>query len=69
MQTSGCVKLLQDYLAGVDCGVGGVVGVDEHVLPVDGDAVQAQVQVAGGAPGALRIASKRRLIQVWLFWI
>ena len=55
MQTLGCEKLLvsEDYLAGVDGGVGGVVGVDEHVLSVDGDAVQAQVKVAGRAPGAL----------------
>ena len=58
------MKLLvwEDYLAGVDCGVGSVVGVDEHVLSVDGDAVQAQVQVAGGAPGALRVVCERRLI-------
>ena len=56
MHTLGCVKLLvwEDYLAGVDCGVGSVVGVDEHVLSVDGNAVQAQVEIAGGAPGALQ---------------
>ena len=40
-------------LAGVDRGVGGVVCVEDHVLAVDGHAVQVQVQIAGGAPRAL----------------
>ena len=42
-------------LARVDCGERGVVGVDDHVLAVYGHAVQAQVEVAGGAAGALRL--------------
>ena len=40
-------------LAGVDRGEGCVVGVDDHVVAVDGHAVQSQVEVSRGAPGTL----------------
>ena len=42
-------------LAGVDRGEGRVVGVDDHVLAVDGHAVQAQVEVSRRAPGTLQV--------------